>query len=262
MIEQHISYIPISEIKKTKEPTILKPLSQNDDIVNNIVNNIEGSLNIQSYIDPSNCNSSIDECWLKLGIETCNVKVWSGICYDMLHCSFGTAHRISRVFSQYHLFLDVIKYTLGGIIRSYYPVSQHYVIVPEALTKKYLNISNYSTNDTINKRLITGIFYNSSTIDGKLYQSKDYNKENIQYKNTITSNDKETLMVFKNRCEEYHECLQIISIQIIKNSSIPLRNQNIVHKLIKELGKLKKRTDALEIIKDIHVKERCTHTIK
>ena len=38
--------------------------------------------------------------------------------------------------------------------------------------------------------------------------------------------------------------------------------QNVVHKLIKELDKLKKRTDALEIIKDIHVKERCTHTIK
>ena len=233
-----MEYIPNSTIVKQDELSCTKQLNLPDDIIN-LVLDFDILL-----LDPSD-----DDFWIKLGMESCNLRRWCNNCFYILQPSFGKTNKYSKLFTVLETLFITLCSKLDDFVCDYYPLNKHNIYINDELTYKINNKANIKLKE--NKFPITNIFYNSDTIP-KYPTKYDY----TGYKRTLTNDDKQYILTFVTRLDKYLNYLETIVDKIpIKNNST-YNWKPVKDTIIKTIEKMKKKCDKMNILNDITVKER------
>jgi len=217
-------YIPtIQFIKKTHEMNIIKQFPLPDEIIRMIISYYG------IYIGPSD---SKDKYWIHLGIETCNLRKWRFNCSNILDFSFGKTEY--KYVSYLDNLFSELAHHLDELVWKYYPDTQTI-----RRGNGYIHIDD--------------IFYNiRNIIEYPIEDDYGWNtkKNNKQYKGTLTSYDKQYIVMFVKRCIIYLNYLK----QTINTLQICISRRRT---LLKTIHIFQKKCDKMyENIKNITVKER------
>jgi hypothetical protein len=182
------------------------------------------------FIDP---NLSIDEYWVKLGRECCNLQRWS-IYINMIlsHC-FGKSSKYVTYISKYYKLLELIKDKMDTVVCSHYISSQHDI---EYKGEKIDLVKIFYGNETIMK-----------------YPVKYSSEYKNQYKNTLTPQDKQYILTFVDRSKALIDFLEN-KFDLYSNDTQKKKIEK--HLLFVIINKFKKLLETENIINDIAVKER------
>ena len=136
----------------------------------------------------------VNEFWIKMGIENCNINRWNVNCMYLIQNVFGKTK--SRLFVSLEKYLDRLKSLLDDLVCNSYPRSIHSI--------KYDNREIF----------ITEIFYSIEDIIE--YPVNTYNKK------TITLQDKKYIINFIERTNKYLNFLE----ENIDNLPVNVENFN------------------------------------
>lgn len=226
-------YIPKSQLIKYDEIYIIRKLPLPDDAIDLILKYYD------FYLNPED---SIDNFWIKLGRETCNLAHWAWYCVLILEYSFGRSHKYSKIMYFKELFANLIS-KLDDLVCGYYPYCQDFIYINSNLTREQIRI--------------TDVFYrNLSIIEYPILYN--YNKK---CKKTLTIDQKKYILEFINRFNYYLNYIEYILYKLPMNINNNIFSSNyvvIIHSKKKEifrtlLIKLKKKLKKLNIINDIKI---------
>lgn len=208
------NYIPISYIKQERNREIRK-LPLPEDIINKIINYND------EFIKPDN---NIDDYWINLGIETCNLYNWSRYCHSILVTSFGST-KFNFLYNMIQEYFGTLRSYLDDIVCGNYP--------------KNIN--------SIQNVLITNIFlHNPNIIE---YPTRNSDK----LRKYITKDEKKYIMTFIKRINVYLKYIEnnidilfLINLKFYNSTNKEIANRK--KDIIKEVLKIKKRCDKLTIM--------------
>jgi hypothetical protein len=168
-----MEYIPIT--RNGSNLDIIDSLPIPDDLIKNIKTYCDDYLSI-----PINkVGYEVDEFWIKLGIETCNICRWNDNCMFIVQNAFGKTK--SRLFVGLEKQLRSLTGLLDDLVCNSYPRSIHSI--------------EYDNREIF----ITDIFYNMEDI-------MEYPVNN--YKKTITVQDKKYIINFIERTNKFLNFLE------------------------------------------------------
>jgi hypothetical protein len=185
------------------------------------------------FIDP---NISIDEYWVKLGRECCNLQRWSMYIHMILSYCFGESSKYVTYINKYSKILKSIKDIMDTIVCSYYSSSQ------------------YSVEYNGEKIDIIKLFYGNDTItEYPVKYSGEYTNQLKKYKHTLTLQDKQYILTFIDRSKALIEFLEN-KFDLYNNDREKKTKEK--HLLFGIINKFKKLLERENIINEIVVQER------
>jgi len=223
-----MQYIPTSHIKNDTSVVISK-LQLPDDIIKYILSFHDDYLTI---------DNNVDNFWIKLGLETCNMRRWSGMVHSILCQSFGfTKVKYACLYKEF----SILCGSLDDLVFMNYPQNIHTI-----------QNENYTKD-------VDQIFYNNSNI-------VEYPKKRMlgktKYKKNITQQDIVYINSFINRAYTYIDYLTSninnlpIDLSIYNKPKTVIRDNKkrilqAITKLRKKCEKIKINTDTYEVCDDI-----------
>ena len=123
----------------------------------------------------------IDDFWLRLGRETCNLDKWSVNCLSIMFKSYGTSDARNKPFQMSNAF-SKLKCVLDDFVCQYYPANTW----------------------EINGAKLTQVFYGNATID-------EYHvmpTEGKKYKKSLSDEERQYMEAFVSRLDDYIDYLE------------------------------------------------------
>jgi len=179
---------------------------------------------------------SIDEYWVNLGRECCNLRRWSMYINIILSHCFGKSSKYVKYINNYYKLLELIKHRMDTIIYSHYISSQHDI---EYNGKKIDLIKLFYGNETITEYPVK--------------YSGEYKNQFKEFKHTLTSQDKQYILTFVDRTKTLIDFLEN-KFDLYSNDTPTKKIEK--HLLFVIINKFKKLLERENIINDIVVKER------
>jgi hypothetical protein len=204
-----MEYIPITRNGQNIDE--IDDLSISYDLIKHIKTYCDDYLSI-----PINkIGSNVDEFWIKLGIETCNIKRWNHYCMFIIQHAFGKTkcRQLNALEKQFNLLVS----SLDDLICNSYPRS--------ILSIKFNNQEIH----------ITDIFYNMEDIIE--YPVNTYKKK------TITLQDKKYIMNYIERTNKYLNFLEenIDNLPVnVENFNRPSFYNETIKSIKQQIKKIKK----------------------
>ena len=167
----------------------------------------------------------VDEFWIKLGIETCNIYRWNVNCMFTIENAFGKTK--SRLFVALEKQILLLQGLLDDLLCNSYPRSIHSI--------KYDNREIYITN----------IFYNMEDI---IKYPVNTNKK------TITLQDKKYIINFIERLNKYlnflEENIDNLPVNVEKFNEKSFYNKTVKH-ITQQIKKIKKIGNCDKVAKSV-----------
>jgi len=179
---------------------------------------------------------SVDDYWMKLGGECCNLRAWSMHINNILQHSFCQSSKYVKYINDFCKLLRLIKHRMDVIVCSHYISSQHDI---EYNGKKIDLVKLFYDNTTITKYPIK--------------YSYKYKNQFKEYKNTLTLQDKQYILTFIDRSKALIDFLEN-KFDLYSNHTRTKKIEK--HLLFVVINKFKKLLETENIINDIVVKER------
>jgi hypothetical protein len=225
-----MNHSPVTQLIKKNVLDIIRLypteyLGPNQDIMSIIGDDI--------YIDPI---ISIDDYWMKLGCECCNLRRWSMYSSSLLEHCFGKSSKYVKYINKYSNLLGLIKHIMDVIVCRHYVSSQHDI----ECNGKQINIIK--------------LFYGNETItEYPVKYSAEYKNQFKEFKHTLTSQDKQYILTFVDRTKSLIEYLENKFDLYNHNTQTKQKEKQ---KLFTVINKFNKLFETENIINDIAVKER------
>lgn len=210
-----MEYIPITRIGSNNDIVDILPLP--DDLIKYIKTYCDDHL----FIPVNKVGYEVDEFWIKLGIENCNIYRWNENCMFLIQNLFGKTK--SRPFVSLNKRLRVLRSLLDDLVCFSYPLSVHSI--------KYDN----------REISITQIFYNIGDIINYPFNTK---------KKIITLQDKKYIINFIERTNKYFNFLE----KNIDNLPVNIKNfkrQSLYNETIKKIKQQIKKIKKIEYCDEI-----------
>tara|TARA_B110000285_G_scaffold219544_1_gene270230 strand:- start:527 stop:1159 length:633 start_codon:yes stop_codon:yes gene_type:complete len=208
-----MQYVPESKLKENEIET--------RDILDNVSikylnRDVKGI--IESYHNPymSPYIGDINQFWLNLGSEVCNLNRWGWYCFDRLQRSFGKTSKICKYLDYENDFYK-LRHHLDKMVSNSYP-NQHMINNIDIIHVFYMN--------TISEYPLKGPFI----------------------KHKITSQDKDYILTFLTRL---NECLDFIQNNLANIGTKYCSDSR--KSILKTIKKMKTRLSKPNIINDIDI---------
>lgn len=133
----------------------------------------------------------MDDYWLNLGREHCNLKRKINRCFFICQCHFGKSHKLSRLFKRLDFnFGTMLSSCLDDIIDNNFSKNDHpkwgdFHITDIFYRTNSINYGTYSSNESINENDIEFLnstikdvnnFVNKISTDTNLISNKNYDR--------------------------------------------------------------------------------------
>lgn len=181
------------------------------------------------------------EFWFKLGRETCNMRLWSDYCGQIVSRNFGKSSKYSKLFPLHSVFLGVQR-DLDSLIQQSYNLDEDDEFNKHL--REYLNTSKGMN--------CCDVFYSIGTIT-----EPDIPRHTGKYPKTITQQQKQYIDAFRDRLKLFTDYLDYI----VDNMNVPKNTlkwevstcRNSMKGFVASVNKLKKWSDKLNLLDELNL---------